>query len=215
MRYLRMIRPIQWLLAAAIVCVSASAQEYSIDVYTNLTTDGTNVYATGVLQYSPGSNCSMCATAFHQYQETGQLTSPSGRSAYCNNSAGVGAGSSENLQCSTELALNTDYGNYQMTFNPVATCSVIGVFLSTVMQPVINVKVTTTYFGPNLPGNPVFCNYPTGACTPGTTPTCGPPHLTAFAFPSCYSYIRSSWLVVNGSCTASIDFAAGDGGPCN
>jgi len=208
-----MIRVIRGFLVALTVCIPVSAQIY-LDLYTNLSTDGTYVYATGTMQYSPGPNCSMCAAAYHTYQEAGQLTSPSGNKSFCNNSWDGSAETSINLQCATELPLDDDYGDYVMTFSPRAACSIVGVILSAALFPVINVKVTTSYFGPNLPGAIGFCNYPTAACTGGTTPTCGPPHLTVFSYPNCNTYIRSSFLVVNGSCTPSLDFPAGGGGPC-
>src|SRR5579862_7038017 len=61
------------------------AQSMHVDVYVQPASDGRNVYATSVTQYTPWSPCTgMCATAVHTYSQEARVVSPSGRSILCN-----------------------------------------------------------------------------------------------------------------------------------
>jgi hypothetical protein len=51
-------------------------------------------------------------------------------------------------------------------------------------------SIHTTYFGPLRASSGGFCSYSKSACTSGT-PTCPPPHVTAFSYPNCNQYVRS------------------------
>ena len=114
------------------------------------------------------------------------------------------------------LAVNTPDTNYPGTKEIIhygqqrgGNC---GAFSDAVLS--INIKLTTSYFGPLRAAQGGFCSYTNNACSSGT-PSCPGPHITAFSYPSCNNYVRASYLVVNGSCSISIDFAAAGPGPCS
>ena len=76
-------------------------------------------------------------------------------------------------------------------------------------------SIHTTYFGPLRASSGGFCSYSKAACSSGT-PTCPPPHITALSYPNCNQYVRSVFLVLNGTCQSpSLDFAATGAGACN
>jgi hypothetical protein len=127
-----MMQEVRCLLGLVFTVACASAQ-FTLDIYQNTSTNGTYVYNTGVLQYSPGQNCSMCPSATHLYQATPEVISPSGRVGSCGIYDQTSASTSVNSQCEASLAINGELGNYQLTFNPYAHCSVIGVFINTTL----------------------------------------------------------------------------------
>jgi hypothetical protein len=87
-----------------------------------------------------------------------------------------------------------------------------GPFTDTLLA--INIRLATVYYGPLRAASGGFCSYNNTACS-GGTPSCPAPHVTAFSYPSCSNYVRSSYLIVNGRCSTSIDFAAAGPGPCS
>jgi hypothetical protein len=72
----------------AVLCAGGALAQ-SVDIYTTPSTDGTNFYATGVMQVSMAntafcqSHYAECASATHTYSQTVTATSPSGRTASC------------------------------------------------------------------------------------------------------------------------------------
>ena len=98
------------LVLALVTTLPVAAQ--SISVYENSSTDGSRLYATGVLQYNPGSNCGMCSSAYHTYLQAVQITTPSGRTMYCNNNSGSSAAYAQNFQCEADISIEEDYGDY-------------------------------------------------------------------------------------------------------
>src|SRR5712692_3874098 len=105
----------RWLILICAFAAVASAQ--TADTYINSSTDGSTLYSTGVLQYN--GNCSGCENASHTYQQTVQMTSPSGRGASCSNGPlGAPAINTIDMQCPVQLTIGQDYGDYTVEYDP-------------------------------------------------------------------------------------------------
>ncbi|MBV8842113.1 MAG: hypothetical protein JO307_04805 [Bryobacterales bacterium] len=145
-----MTRHFVWI-ALAFLMSPVYGQMY-LDVYIDASSDGAGVYATGILQYSY-ANCPACASYRHYYQQAVQLTSPSGRTAYCNNNAGGSGQDPIDLQCPVQLDPGDDYGDYTVTYSPYASCSGMGVFLNSAFSISIRLGKSVCYFdSPNYTG---------------------------------------------------------------
>lgn len=190
------LRHFRWFVLA-LVTVAASGQ-VTVDIYQSPSTDGSYVYSTGVLQYDPGSNCTMCPSAYHTYQQTVTITSPSGRTSSCTFSDGSVATSSRNLQCEAALPINGEAGTYNMNDNPRVTCSIWGLFLNTNLPGNIHIGDAQTGYTNGLQ---TFygCEYRSLACIPGTGAVCTG-GLGFTLSPGCYDYFKAWYLTasVNG-----------------
>ncbi len=193
-------------------CVGASfAQIY---IYANASTDGTNLYVTGVMDGNgwPGTNYQ------HTYTVEPSLTSPNWRysSAYC--SGQYASASYFNVSCEAVLPI-VEEGSYSADINETAVCSFAGLFISWPDHIPITVRYATTYYqGCYYSG--IGCACPQLACTNGTTPTC--PSGATVSGMTCTPYMGANWLVATflggpPECfPVGIGFnALPPGGPCN
>lgn len=99
-------------LLATIPAVAQSISYYSYSDF-----DGTYVTVTGVLQYT-ANNCYWCSNASHTYQQTAQVTSPSGRNASCSFYYEAGAASDQNLTCYALLTRQWRNGRFRRKLQP-------------------------------------------------------------------------------------------------
>lgn len=198
-----------------ICALRALASAQSASAYTNTSADETTVYSTGVLQYD-GADCGTCGSASHTYQQTVQITSPSGRTAGCTNGPlGAPGTTPVSMQCPAQIPISQDYGDYTVEYDPYAFCSVAGIFLSD--RIFIYIAHGLTYSqsvpwpsnGPDCPQQP--------ACTPGTTARCPLAVVHTCTDCVCFHYYRTDWLVVNGTCVGILGpnntLATGADGP--
>jgi hypothetical protein len=139
----------------------------------------------------------MCSSAYHTYQETERVISPSGRTATCSFNVGRSASLAFNQQCQATLVVGTDYGDYIAEDSPDVTCSLMGNVVNTTMDILVHLGKTDTKTR-NWPCNgPACLQQP--ACTGDTVASC--PLLTYVnSGGPCYQYVLTSWLVVNGEC---------------
>lgn len=210
----------RWCALALVMSLPVMGQP-SINLYWNSSSDGTNVYLTGELQYSPGQSCNMCSYAYHTYSQTLTITSPTGRNAYNTNDLGSAASNSVDMEGEAVLSVGDDLGDYTFEFRPRAICSVVGLFLAAVINPQPPITINQSYFGPPVlityhPGGSQTCEYQSIACTVGT-PTCGlPAHGLLLTF-SCPLVARARFFVINGTCTFALAADGGNDAPkiCN
>lgn len=191
-------------------CLVDYTPEYAI--YQSESTDGTNIYTSvqveGSMVGSPSAACNY-NSAIHTPKAYNLLGSTggwvSGNPGYM--SSYISVTNNQAVPGTTAIVYFDAEGEI--------ICSVFGDFWD-VSLPRINVKITTTYWGPP----PIFsngnCYYTTLACTNNTTPTCRSATTPGWLIPgaSCPSYARGSYLVVNGTCEFAVGFAATSGGPC-
>lgn len=152
------------ILAFAAIAISAAipAAAQSVSVYANSDYDGTYVTVTGVLQYT-ANNCYWCSSATHTYQQTAQVTSPSGRTASCGFDYDAPAAYDQTLQCEADLLDNGEDGSYSTGDNPIITCTAVGTFSNSYVADIIQLhnsgygleNIYTCHwipFGSNCPG---------------------------------------------------------------
>jgi hypothetical protein len=204
-----MIRPILRCFLFPAASAAASAQ-VELDIYASPSSDGTNAYAAGVLQYNPGSNCTMCNSATHTYQQTVTITSPSGRFDSCGFQQQESAEYSQNLQCEAALPINGEYGDYTTNDSPIVTCSVVGLVLNASIKIPIKLGVSQCSFNsPNYtaPGGgyclyKVVANCPAKCCPAAAGAPWYPPVPPP---PPCAPYAISAtpWYSTNGGNTVT------------
>jgi hypothetical protein len=208
-------------IAATIVC-GASGQ--LIDLYTTPSFDGSNVYATGVIQYGVSPGCTMCMIAYHTYADTITITSPSGRQASCNFNQGAAASQPQNLQCEASLGVDSapgvaDLGDWSIEAQPSVYCSIMGWLISqgTIIDIISHLGVTTTYYA-GCSGTWYSCNCKWLACSSGI-PTCQNTGV-GLNLGSCSPYMVATYLVfyIGGVpiCAPPVGTASGkSSGPCS
>lgn len=196
---------------AILATISIGVTFAQVYTYANASSDGTNLYVTGVMDGNgwPGTNFQ------HTYTVDSSLTSPNGRysSSYCGGQ--YSSGSYFNVSCGAALPI-IEEGSYSADITETAVCSFAGLFIDWPDLIQIDIRYTTTFYT-NNDGGTIWCTYHSLACTSGT-PTCGvipAPVGVGIFFPPCPAIARSSWLVVNGICDVHFDFAATNGGTCN
>lgn len=136
----------------------------SISYYANSDYDGTYVTVTGVLQYT-ANNCYWCSSASHTYQQTAQVTSPSGRNASCSFYYEAGAASDQNLTCEALLPDNGETGDFVINDNPSIICSAVGTLLNATAADVIELHASGYALS-----DPVACRWiPWGTNCPGVS----------------------------------------------
>ncbi len=91
------------------LCFASSVSAQSIDTYAQVSTDGTNVYATGVIQSSSWTTYTI---AYHTYSSSLTLKSPSNRTNPCGYSTTDPSNQAVEEFCSTQLPINNEYGNW-------------------------------------------------------------------------------------------------------
>ncbi len=198
-----------------VVCAGAAFGQFTIDTYENSSSDGTYLYATGVVQYVPSYGCSMCASANHSYTQTVTIRSQSGGSGGYNQCyLQTSASNAENLQCEAIATIDPNAGLYTIEDDPVAICSEIGTFLNTKLIDYIAIAISFTQttpwpmLGPTCPQTP--------ACLPGTTSRCSPTEVITLPGNVCYNYYQTWLVMVNGSCLPIGSSVAADGpGTCH
>jgi len=142
--------------------------------YTNGSSDGYNVWVTGVIQNQPCCGPS----AIHTYSQVVSITSPSGRSNNCSFSYDNPAGQYVSYQCETTLSLTgsngaVEAGNYALGGYQQAVCSVAGTFLDLDLGNVIKVVFSTSGYsitGPTSGGWSYFQNSPCNCTCKGPNP---------------------------------------------
>jgi hypothetical protein len=115
-------------------------------LYTNTSTDGTNIYLSGVIQ-ADGWYLSYGAT--HTYSQYLRLTSPTGRSSSCSFNSPQPASQSAYYQCQTALSLtnyagSSEPGDYAIGGYQQAVCSQAGLFAFASLATSIHVVVSLT-----------------------------------------------------------------------
>src|ERR1017187_2089220 len=89
------------------------------NIYTTPSTDGTNMYVTGLMQVDMANApvceepSNPCARANHTYTQTVKITSPSERTASCNFQSVYPALTAVNLRCEASLAIDGE--DYALT----------------------------------------------------------------------------------------------------
>ena len=172
--------------------------QFYLDIYpSESVANNETVVGTGVIQFSPGVGCGMCSSAYHTYQETEEIISPSGRTAYCTFDEGAPASSGFSHQCGATLDIGTDYGEYTAMDEPDVTCSELGNIVDTKIYLYLSWGITFSSTvgwpcdGPDCVQQP--------ACTGGTVASC-PLSVYYNTGGPCYLYVVTYWLVANGSC---------------
>jgi hypothetical protein len=195
--------------------ITTPLKPQTIDVYQNDSTDGNFVYSTGVLQYSPGSDCNMCPHATHTYQGTVQITSPSGRRDSCSFYNQGSASNSQNLQCEAALATNFEAGEYDTQFCPTAVCSLAGTFLNTCLSGLQIFAVTYSVKTANVTDSSGYCPQ-VNNCNPWCIPKCSITQIKEGYGPgvACHTFHETLTPVVFGVCTLGVSAVATGPGPC-
>jgi hypothetical protein len=161
------------------------AQVYT---YANASSDGTNLYVTGVMDGNgwPGTNFQ------HTYTVAPSLRSPNGRysSSYCGGQ--YSSGSYFDVSCEAVLPV-IEEGSYSADITETAVCSFAGLFITwTDLIPISARNATTYYQGCSYYG--LGCTCPKTACTGGTTPTC--PNGFTISGPTCTPYMWANYSVM-------------------
>src|ERR1022692_3007699 len=105
------------------------------NIYTTPSTDGTNMYVTGLMQVDMANApvceepSNPCARANHTYTQTVKITSPSGRTASCNFQSAYPALTAVNLRCEASLAIDGEGGTDTSSDDQQADCTIAGEFL--------------------------------------------------------------------------------------
>jgi hypothetical protein len=187
-----MIQQIYRSLALLTIAVAAPAQV--MDIYNSPSSDGTYVYDAGVIQYSAGEGCTMCATATHTYQGSVVVTSPSGRQGSCSFDTAQSAASPLNLQCEASIPIDGEEGNFTAVYNPTVVCSMFGTLLNASLFDVIGVGVSATNYKQSYVGRS-SCVYSQDC---DVTPTCGTAqgYANVTASPPCMQYYLQQFTSV-------------------
>jgi len=187
--------------------------------YNNESSDGTNVYATGVIQSSAWYGA---LDAVHTYSQSVRITSPSGRTNSCGFSNPAPATQAVNYQCEAVLPVEdgSDYetGDYNIVGQQTAVCSQVGTFTNVPFQIPLSIYLAQTYLqgGYAVSGG---CYYPSLACSSGT-PTCSEGWTLGFgsscsyyAWAKCIVYKLGSGPNSNPPICTKVGFAGGATGP--
>ena len=121
--------------AASLGMVSAQSSQPVVDIYTTPSSNGTNVYVTGVMQIDMAESAfcqehvALCTSAIHTYTQTVTIKSPSGRTGSCTFSSKYPAIDTEDLQCEATLAIEGEIGLWPYADQQEAVCTIAGTFL--------------------------------------------------------------------------------------
>jgi len=172
------------ILATISTCVTF-AQIYS---YANAPSDGTNLWATGVMDGNgwPGTDYQ------HTYTLEPSLTSPTGRynSSYCSDQYPSSSYFYESCEAGLPII---EEGSYSADITETAVCSFAGVFFNWPASIPINIGKAITYYKGCIYSG-VGCACAQLACTSGT-PTC--PSGGALSGPTCTPYMWANWLTAS------------------
>jgi hypothetical protein len=203
----------QFLRYAILATISTCVTFAQIYTYANVSSDGTNLYATGVMDGNgwPGTSYQ------HTYTVEPSLTSPDWRHSWNYCSHQYPSASYFYVSCEAVLPI-IEEGSYSADITETAVCSLAGRFISwTDPIPITARRATTFYQGCYYYG--LGCACPQLACTSGT-PTC--PSGSAVSGATCTPYMGANWLVLTffggpPECfPVGIGFTAlPPGGPCN
>jgi len=202
-----------WLALAGL----ATAQTFSVDLYEDVSYDADTIYATGVLQGTPQPGCAMCASAYHTYQQTVTINSPTGRNSSCSFNYGNPASSSVNYQCGTSMSIAGETGDFTATDTPTVYCSMFGLFVNASIPKVIKVAIGLTYSQSTQgTANPDGMCPQIDACTRGTVARCHVSGVYEGFGNFCYPYYFTPFVIINGSCypPVGVSLPAGGPGPC-
>src|ERR1022692_4077619 len=141
------------------------------NIYTTPSTDGTNMYVTGLMQVDMANApvceepSNPCARANHTYTQTVKITSPSGRTASCNFQSAYPALTAVNLRCEASLAIDGEDGTYTSSDDQQADCTIAGEFLYAV-TPLQNPLIYIVAYYRRVVGVGVVAYYT--RCNPNT-----------------------------------------------
>ena len=141
------------------------------NIYTTPSTDGTNMYVTGLMQVDMANApvceepSNPCARANHTYTQTVKITSPSGRTASCNFQSAYPALTAVNLRCEASLAIDGQGGTYTSSDDQQADCTIAGEFLYAV-TPLQNPLIYIVAYYRRVVGVGVVAYYT--RCNPNT-----------------------------------------------
>ncbi len=193
-----MIRTLRVLWLSALGAAFAAAQmPPTVDIYTTPSSDGTNVYATGVMQVSSSSPnaCGaqgQCPTIIHTYKQTVTITSPSGRTGSCSFNFQQPSTSPFNGQCEAALAISGETGDFTVQDNQIAICALVGEFLNGVINFPIGISLTATNYKQSF-ASKSSCVYSVDC---DATPTCGAAqgYANVTASPPCKQYYLQQFV---------------------
>jgi hypothetical protein len=135
--------------------------------YTNVSSDGNNIYVSGTIQSNGWGNL---YGVTHTYSQNLAISSPKGQAGGCSFSNPVSAGQSVYYQCEAQLSLYDgsgafDAGDYIVSGRQTARCSVVGQFAAIALFTLVSGKISITGYRQNIFANgSEGYSYDPGAC---------------------------------------------------
>jgi len=139
-------------LALMSVGAALALQLPTVDTYTNISSDGINLYAVGIMQAASSNmefcNAQNCVSPTHTYTQSLTLKSPSGRTNSCSFDYPISASQQFNGSCEGALAFSDEGGTWTVGGNQAAVCSFGGQFYNepiTMNLPLMHIKAYYYY----------------------------------------------------------------------
>jgi hypothetical protein len=162
----------RWLGMGLLLAAPALAQ-YSLATYFNYSSDGTNIYGTGEVEYEPEPGCTMCTTATHDYDVQVQIVDTFGNPSTCDSGNQEDSATQPiTVECQTQMPINGQTGTFTGNFKPYTKCTLLGTLFNMVISTPIVVGVSFTGYTNGTPVGLGSCIYNSTACLPGSVPKC-------------------------------------------